>query len=306
MRRVVTSSWTLDGASRGRVVSILDHDAELFAAVPQDDRLLARRSFAGRVTPVLPGPLHLPDVFAQEPVTWGALVLSGVLVRVTRLGRAELPELLGPGDLLGPPDDGGRVLPTAEEHTVVERGELVVLGRRAAAVAGRWPELLAVLSARREATRRRAVALGAIAHQPHVGLRLLALLWHLAERWGRPHGDGTVVPFPLSHETLGRFVAARRSTVTLGLRELEERGLVVRRDDGSWLLGPESQTALRLELGAAVGRVPDAVYRPRVTERAIDAAAAARRRAVDLRSDAAALTAQAQQLGRRRRDHDGR
>jgi len=301
----VKPSRTLDGVHPGRVVSVLDHDAELWAAVPDDERLLARRTFTGHVVPARPGPLDLSALLAGEPATWEALVLSGVLVRVTRLGRAELPELLGPGDLLAPPGDAGRVLPVAEEVAVVERAELIVFGRRAAAVAGRWPGILTVLSARRDAARRRAVALGAIAHQPNVELRLLAVLWHLAERWGREEEEGTVVPFPLSHETLGRFVAARRPTVTLGLRALEDRGLVARSSEGCWVLTEGSSTVLWRELGAVAGPVPEAVYRPRVGERATRAGAA-RERAAELQADAAALAAQAEQLARHCRSRNRR
>jgi hypothetical protein len=40
----------------------------------------------------------------------------------------------------------------------------------------------------------------------------------------------------LTHELIGQLVGAKRPTVSLALRELDERGTVYRRSDGSWLL----------------------------------------------------------------------
>jgi hypothetical protein len=70
---------------------------------------------------------------------------------------------------------------------------------------------------------------------PRVDQRLLALLWLIAESWGRVTPTGTVVPVRLTHETLGALIGARRPTVTLALRELTERGAIVRQS-GGWLL----------------------------------------------------------------------
>ena len=61
------------------------------------------------------------------------------------------------------------------------------------------------------------------------------LLWHLAARWGRVRGDGTVLPLRLTHSVLADLVAARRPTVTTALSDLTRRGLV-RTDGETWLL----------------------------------------------------------------------
>lgn len=61
------------------------------------------------------------------------------------------------------------------------------------------------------------------------------MLWHLADRGGYVSPEGIVLPWPFSHEILGRLIAASRPTVTIALRGLEARG-VHRLDDGSWLL----------------------------------------------------------------------
>jgi hypothetical protein len=53
----------------------------------------------------------------------------------------------------------------------------------------------------------------AITQLPRVDRRVLALLWQLAERWGRVTPSGVEVRLELTHETLGGSSApsARRS-----------------------------------------------------------------------------------------------
>ena len=79
----------------------------------------------------------------------------------------------------------------------------------------------------------------AISQLNRVDRRLLALFWHLAERWGRVARDGIVVPLVLSHRLIGELVGARRPTVSTALAELARDGQLSRRDDGTWLLTGE-------------------------------------------------------------------
>ena len=46
------------------------------------------------------------------------------------------------------------------------------------------------------------------------------MLWHLAERWGRVHPDGVVIPLPLNHQRLADLVGAHRPSVTTAMGEL--------------------------------------------------------------------------------------
>jgi DNA-binding IclR family transcriptional regulator len=48
------------------------------------------------------------------------------------------------------------------------------------------------------------------------------------------------IDLPLTHETIGRLVGARRPTVSLGLRELAMQDLLRREPTGRWLLATES------------------------------------------------------------------
>jgi CRP/FNR family transcriptional regulator, cyclic AMP receptor protein len=94
----------------------------------------------------------------------------------------------------------------------------------------------------------------AIAHITRVDERLLALLWLLAERWGRVVPGGVLVSLRLPHRTLAGMVGARRPSVTTALGQLMARGAIERRQDGSWVLrgGPPAGAAIASADGEAV------------------------------------------------------
>jgi CRP/FNR family cyclic AMP-dependent transcriptional regulator len=77
----------------------------------------------------------------------------------------------------------------------------------------------------------------AISHEPRVEERLVLLLWHLAERWGRVRPDGVLVPLRLTHEVLGMLVGARRPSVTSSLGGLERADRLRRGREGFLLVG---------------------------------------------------------------------
>ena len=84
----------------------------------------------------------------------------------------------------------------------------------------------------------------AVCHMRRVDTRLLVILWHLADRWGRVEPDGVHVPLRLTHQSLGRLVGAQRPSVTTALKQLGETDQVMRREDGTWLLTGEPPDAL--------------------------------------------------------------
>ena len=79
----------------------------------------------------------------------------------------------------------------------------------------------------------------AIASAKRLETRLLLLLWHLADRWGRVRTDGVFLPVPLTHETIAHLVGARRPSVSTGLKALERDGHLARTECGGWLLPAE-------------------------------------------------------------------
>ena len=98
-----------------------------------------------------------------------------------------------------------------------------------------FPRLVSGLQARVAEQLERLSAQMVICQLPRVGDRVLALLWLLAESWGRVTASGTAVPIELTHDTIGELIGARRSTVTLAVSELSERGALIRGSAG-WLL----------------------------------------------------------------------
>ena len=75
-------------------------------------------------------------------------------------------------------------------------------------------------------------------------------------------GDGVVVPLALTHRILGQLVGARRPTVSTALGELAERGELVRRVDGSWVLRGSPPDASALGRRRAMAGRPHDLMRP--------------------------------------------
>jgi CRP/FNR family cyclic AMP-dependent transcriptional regulator len=224
--------------SSGMRVSILDADPELARWLTPGEIGAARRDTVVPVAVVSFGTWK-PD--PPRACGWrhlGYLVLEGVLVRDELLAGSTSTELVGPGELVQPwVEDAHESLVSHQvSWTVLEPARLGVLGPTFVASSARWPVVTAALLERAVHQGSRAATLHAICQLSHVDMRLLALFWHLAERWGRVGADGVVLPLRLGHEALGHLIGAKRPTVTLALRRLSERGLVERRDDGTWTL----------------------------------------------------------------------
>jgi CRP/FNR family cyclic AMP-dependent transcriptional regulator len=87
----------------------------------------------------------------------------------------------------------------------------------------------------------------AVCHLVTVEERLLMILWHFAERWGRVTPRGVVLRLHLTHELLAGVVGARRPPVTTALSSLAQKGLVRRDQGGVWVLsGPPPETFAEL------------------------------------------------------------
>jgi CRP/FNR family cyclic AMP-dependent transcriptional regulator len=228
------------------VVRVLDHDPELADEVESRTAEIMRRQAVARLVELSPGPWEAPTDPAACRGHLGLLVLEGALTRDMVIARTACAELLGPGDVLRPWDmleEGG---PVAARVTweVLTPVRIAVLDRDFAATVGRVPELTTAIVGR-SVRRARWLALHlAIRCLKRVDARLLALFWHLADRFGRVTPEGIVVPLDVTHARLGRLVGAQRPSVTTALGELAGRGLVRRREDGSWLLRGDLPTEL--------------------------------------------------------------
>ena len=217
----------------------------LLDALPQVEDMLdaeqLERARAELVAPVaeLPeGPWQPPTDWLPDPRQLGFLVVSGLLAREVSVGDTTAAELLGPGDLLRPPDHEGEAAPVpfSASWSVLSRVRLALLDPEVTVAVSRWPPVVVAI-ARTAVRRSHSLAHHlALSHLRRVDARLLVLLWDLADRFGRVQPEGVIVPFRLTHETLGHVVGAQRPSVTTALGELESAGRISRRSQGGWVL----------------------------------------------------------------------
>jgi CRP/FNR family cyclic AMP-dependent transcriptional regulator len=235
-------------AARPRTVAVVDVDPDLGAQLSPERLAMARSELRARVLSLPRGRWAGVDVPSISPQNIGLLLIEGVMAREVALQDTVSSELVGPGDLIRPWDagDGSELLAEEVRWQVLAEARVAVLGRAFAGALSRFPEVNAALIDRACARAKRLGTTQAISHLNSVDRRLLALFWHLAERWGRITAEGVVVPLVLSHRLLGELIGARRPTVSSAAAVLEREGTLVRRGDGSWLLtgeragGPEA------------------------------------------------------------------
>jgi CRP/FNR family cyclic AMP-dependent transcriptional regulator len=219
-------------------IHLLEADPDLGALLTGARRAEAERDLVVRTHRLPVGPWDVSRLAGASGDHIGLLILDGVLARELVVADHVSAELLGPGDVVRPWQGTTRatLLPVEAVWSVLSTLTVAVLDRRFGAEAARYPEVTAALFDRLGERSLRLATTQAISQLTRVDRRLKALFWHLAERWGRVAGDGVVVPLALTHRILGQLVGARRPTVSTALSELAERGELVRRPDGSWLL----------------------------------------------------------------------
>jgi CRP/FNR family cyclic AMP-dependent transcriptional regulator len=167
---------------------------------------------------------------------FGVMVVDGLMVRTVRVSGLECCELLGPGDVLRPwdGDDDAACLASTVSWRALEDTHLAVLDEPFTRLAAQWPEVLAALM-RRALDRSRSLTVQlAIAQARRADVRLMALFWHLADRWGRVTGDGVVLDLALTHGLLSRLTCLRRPTVSMTIKQLEASGELTRPSRSSW------------------------------------------------------------------------
>lgn len=218
-------------------VSLFDVLPEIAATIPSEDHELAERT------------LMAPRLFARDvdlAETLGHtgangfdfLVIEGVVLKETRLSNRAALELLGPGDVLGPPLNAVHQIESRAVSRYLAHGPVTLaeLGSRFRAAARRWPGLSDVLLDRLARQTHQASMHLAMLHLPRVEDRLIALFSDLAERFGQMTSEVALIDLDLTHGLIGRLVASRRPTVSIALQTLAENGTLVRRSDGRWAL----------------------------------------------------------------------
>ena len=187
----------------------------------------------------------------------GFLILEGTMMRTVGILDGAAVELLGKGDLLLTRSSGGEwaSVPQAADLDVLEAGRIAVLDAEFHQRTLSTPSIAAQLLTR--ATQRTCSSMLqlALTRVRSLSARLLIVLWHLADRWGRWERGAIVVPLALTHEQLAMLISVRREAVTkTALPELIESGRVSRRPGGGFgLHGPAPQGIDRDEVEASLG-----------------------------------------------------
>jgi CRP-like cAMP-binding protein len=240
------------------VSNVLVDDPDLAAGLSGSRLGRAQRDLIAAVV-VVDGRTWEPDEDAQAARGGiGMLVLAGLMVRrVGSEGRFGA-ELLGPGDVIRPWQHDGEdtALPFETTFRVLERVLMAQLDLRFTARLAPYPEVAGNLVGRAMQRSRTLAVNMAIAHHTRVDRRLLMLLWHLADRWGRVTTEGVRVQLKVTHQVLADLVASRRPSVTTALTQLERQGLLAR-TEGGWLLIGEPPGELYLPDPAVVGTGQD-------------------------------------------------
>jgi CRP/FNR family cyclic AMP-dependent transcriptional regulator len=248
-----TTFWNLGRRPPAAGVRLFDHDPDLLAGLDDQTAELLRRRVVVPQVQLACGPWSPPAAGDRLAGAIGLLVLDGLVCRCIRLQGRDCAELLGAGDLLRPWDgsaDGPFERPTT--WRVLQPTLVAVLDDHFAALLGRWPSIVSALIAR-SALRSRGLAMNlAIAHIRHAELRLLTLLWLLADRWGRVTPQGVALPLPLTHELLGQLVCLHRPTTSSALQRLVRTGEIARRSDRGWTLLGEPPAQATVDAGPSM------------------------------------------------------
>lgn len=228
-------------AERFGRVRLLDVDPELSERLSEDEELAA----AARSTMAafaLGAGRWAPPVARKVGDDLAFYVIGGLLLRSVRLGDHAGAELLAPGDLFRPSsemdvEDGN----VETSWRVLESAYIGVIDRDLWVRLARWPDVsIALLDRVVEQSRSLTLRL-ALVRQRQLEARLLALLWHLADRHGRVLRGGIVaLPMRLSHSTLAELACAHRPSVSAALTRLARRELLARKRDGTFALIPAS------------------------------------------------------------------
>jgi CRP-like cAMP-binding protein len=204
-------------------VRLSDVDSELIAGFQTSQVELARQHLIAPLHVCRAGPIGLPPGL---PIY--GLVVSGFVMRLVNVGRRSSLQLLGPGDIVS--FDGGAdplaSVTTMFELIAVQTVELALIDDALLSVAARLPPILRRMAQRLERQSHEQAVRLALAQMPRLEIRVLGLLWLLADRWGMTSARGIVLPVPLSHSMIARMVCAQRPSVTSVMRQLADSGAI--------------------------------------------------------------------------------
>lgn len=218
------------------MVRLFEVDPDLSGSLSADEHEIASR-IAVPTRILETGDLDL-DALLSGARAFAAIVLEGMLLHRVLIGEQSALRLIGPGDLVGVAGSPPPALLVHGGYRATGQTQLALLDDRMLMAIQRFPQLVVDLQRRIADQQERVATQLVICQLPRVEDRVLAIMWLLAESWGRVTAAGTTLPLVLTHDAIGELIGAKRPTVTLALRELSDRGALVRQDRGWLLLEP--------------------------------------------------------------------
>ncbi len=221
------------------IVAVLEEDPDLAVGLDGPRLAAAQRELRAAAVDIPTGRWDpAPQVRAARD-GFGLLLLDGAVARRLGTRRRSGAELIGIGDILRPwqGDAGDSSMPFEISWRVIEPVRLALLDSRFLMRVAPYPEIAAALVGRAVGRARNVLTHMAIAHHPRVDERLLLLLWHMADRWGRVTPHGVSLSLRLTHELLADLIAVQRPSVTLSLQQLERQGRISREGGKILLIG---------------------------------------------------------------------
>jgi CRP/FNR family cyclic AMP-dependent transcriptional regulator len=224
--------------------ALLELEPDLGQLLDDQRRAAAARALLVRVVAIEVGEWNLNGMGEADPRHLGLLVVDGALARHVTIEHTVSTELLGAGDIVRPwsVQEAPGFVAARTHWNALSPVRLALLDARLATQLAPFPEVSAVIVDRLAGRAKRLAITQAISQMTRVDRRLLALFWHLAERWGRVAPDGIAVPLALSHRLIGEFIGAQRPTVSTAMTKLSRNGQLTRRPDGTYLLTGEPLT----------------------------------------------------------------
>ena len=227
-----------DGAAA--VAPLLALDPKLGAGLSRSQRADAKRELMARITVLRAGE---PGAELFRTGLFGALVIDGALTRLVCTDRGRSLEVIVEGDLMRPwQEDSGWVVASTIEALVDTR--VAVIERFAGDSLCKFPPVIEALLERAFRRIRSMATQAAFDSRAGMDQRVLASMWHLADRCGEQGAGGAVIPLPLTHQMIADLLGAQRTSVSAAISRLSTEGMMSRTDGRGWMLHPESDRLL--------------------------------------------------------------
>ena len=139
----------------------------------------------------------------ERRAAFGAIIVEGLVLNELAVGDEPALWILGPGDVIAATDGLGPTVAARSGYRARASTRLALLAGDFLTAVRREPRVLIGLQAAVAEQLERVVTQLAICQMPRVADRVHAMLWLLADSFGRVSTAGTRVPLSLTHEMIG-------------------------------------------------------------------------------------------------------